>query len=387
MMSQTKVGLNLTKSILFLTGTRADYGKLKPLISIVESLEEFDLNIFVTGMHTLSRYGSTYMEIEEDGFSDYLYVLINQIYDESMDLILANTIIGLSRYVHENPVDMIIIHGDRLESLAGAIVGSFRNILVCHIEGGERSGTLDELLRHAITKLSHKHLVANAEAAKRVRQLGENPSSIHEIGSPETDAMLSESLPSIEEVKKRYEIKFKKYSILIFHPVTTESKQFYNVVQNLVNAVIKSNLNYVVIYPNNDEGSGVILNSYKNKFKDNPNFKLFPSMRFEYYLTLLKNSNFIIGNSSSGIREAPFYGVKTVNIGTRQSNRYSYQSIINTSYIEEEIINAINKVNNSGKSEKSRHFGFGNSAEQFAKLITDEQFWEVDIQKQFHDLD
>tara|TARA_B100000287_G_scaffold414833_1_gene447801 strand:+ start:1313 stop:2473 length:1161 start_codon:yes stop_codon:yes gene_type:complete len=386
-MSQTKVGLNLTKSILFLTGTRADYGKLKPLISIVESLEEFDLNIFVTGMHTLSRYGSTYMEIEEDGFSDYLYVLINQIYDESMDLILANTIIGLSRYVHENPVDMIIIHGDRLESLAGAIVGSFRNILVCHIEGGERSGTLDELLRHAITKLSHKHLVANAEAAKRVRQLGENPSSIHEIGSPETDAMLSESLPSIEEVKKRYEIKFKKYSILIFHPVTTESKQFYNVVQNLVNAVIKSNLNYVVIYPNNDEGSGVILNSYKNKFKDNPNFKLFPSMRFEYYLTLLKNSNFIIGNSSSGIREAPFYGVKTVNIGTRQSNRYSYQSIINTSYIEEEIINAINKVNNSGKSEKSRHFGFGNSAEQFAKLITDEQFWEVDIQKQFHDLD
>ena len=387
MMSQTKVGFNLTKSILFLTGTRADYGKLKPLISIVESLEEFDLNIFVTGMHTLSRYGSTYMEIEEDGFSDYLYVLINQIYDESMDLILANTIIGLSRYLHENPVDMIIIHGDRLESLAGAIVGSFRNILVCHIEGGERSGTLDELLRHAITKLSHKHLVANAEAAKRVRQLGENPSSIHEIGSPETDAMLSESLPSIEEVKKRYEIKFKKYSILIFHPVTTESKQFYNVVQNLVNAVIKSNLNYVVIYPNNDEGSGVILNSYKNKFKDNPNFKLFPSMRFEYYLTLLKNSNFIIGNSSSGIREAPFYGVKTVNIGTRQSNRYSYQSIINTSYIEEEIINAINKVNNSGKSEKSRHFGFGNSAEQFAKLITDEQFWEVDIQKQFHDLD
>lgn len=386
-MSQTKVGFNLTKSILFLTGTRADYGKLKPLISIVESLEEFDLNIFVTGMHTLSRYGSTYMEIEEDGFSDYLYVLINQIYDESMDLILANTIIGLSRYLHENPVDMIIIHGDRLESLAGAIVGSFRNILVCHIEGGERSGTLDELLRHAITKLSHKHLVANAEAAKRVRQLGENPSSIHEIGSPETDAMLSESLPSIEEVKKRYEIKFKKYSILIFHPVTTESKQFYNVVQNLVNAVIKSNLNYVVIYPNNDEGSGVILNSYKNKFKDNPNFKLFPSMRFEYYLTLLKNSNFIIGNSSSGIREAPFYGVKTVNIGTRQSNRYSYQSIINTSYIEEEIINAINKVNNSGKSEKSRHFGFGNSAEQFAKLITDEQFWEVDIQKQFHDLD
>ena len=107
MMSQTKVVFYLTKSILFLTGTRADYGKLKPLISIVESLDEFDLNIFVTGMHTLSRYGSTYMEIEEDGFSDYLYVLINQIYDESMDLILANTIIGLSRYLHENPVDIL----------------------------------------------------------------------------------------------------------------------------------------------------------------------------------------------------------------------------------------------------------------------------------------
>ena len=152
------------RKILFLTGTRADFGKLKPLMQIVEASSQFDLHVFVTGMHTLSRYGFTQEEVRKAGFKRII-TYNNQVLREPMDLILANTINGLSRYVHETRPDMIIVHGDRVETLAGVIIGAISNILVAHIEGGERSGTIDEVIRHAVSKLSHLHFVANDAAA------------------------------------------------------------------------------------------------------------------------------------------------------------------------------------------------------------------------------
>ena len=171
----------------------------------------------------LARYGSTVKEIQLAGFQ-HIYSYINQdgSVNSQMDLVLANTIQGLGHYIREFSPDLIVVHGDRIEALAGAITGVISNILVAHIEGGEVSGTMDELIRHAVTKLSHFHFVSNNQARKRLVQMGEAPDSIFVIGSPDIDIMLSENLPELSEVKRRYEINFPEYAIFIYHPVTTE---------------------------------------------------------------------------------------------------------------------------------------------------------------------
>jgi UDP-N-acetylglucosamine 2-epimerase (hydrolysing) len=253
------------RKVLFLTGTRADFGKLKSLLYQLECKHNFEVHIFVTGMHMLKKYGYTYDEIEKCGFKN-IYKYINQNHSDTMDSILAKTVQGFSDYVKEIDPSIIIVHGDRVEALAGAIVGSLNNILVAHIEGGEVSGTVDGLMRHAITKMSHLHFAANQVARKRLLQLGEAPESIYEIGSPDMDILVSQNLPTLEEVKKRYEISFEKYSILLFHPVTTELANLRQDIENLVDCVLEDSRNYVVIYPNNDEGTDTIFYEY-NRFK------------------------------------------------------------------------------------------------------------------------
>lgn len=376
----------MSKKILFLSGTRADFGKIKSLINIVDELENFEYKIFVTGMHLLKRYGSTYQEIEKSGFKN-VHKYINQHIDEPMEMILANTIHGLSRYVHENRPDMLIVHGDRVEALAGAIVGSMNNILVAHIEGGERSGTVDEIIRHSVTKLSHLHLVSNNEARNRIIQMGEKEDSIYTIGSPDIDAMKSKTLPSLETVKNYYEIKFKEYHIVMFHPVTTEVEKFSSYANNLVDALIESKENFIVIYPNNDHGTNDILKAYK-RLENNDNFLIYPSIRFEYFLTLIEYSKSLIGNSSAGIREAPTYGVPSINIGTRQNMRYKSESIIDTSYKKEEIIDAIKKASDmTVRYISSEYFGTGNSSELFKSLLLKKELWLENPQKTFIDME
>ena len=205
------------RSILFITGTRADYGKIKELMRRILQESIFDLKIFVTGMHMLARYGSTHLELEKDGFRD-LYKYINQIDSSNMDMVLSYTIQGISNYIHEYDVDMIVVHGDRVEALAGAIVGALNNIRVAHIEGGEISGTIDESIRHAVSKFSHLHFVAHDEARNRLIQLGEDFDSIYVIGSPDIDVMLSDTLPSPAGVRRKYGIEFTEYAILMYHP-------------------------------------------------------------------------------------------------------------------------------------------------------------------------
>ncbi|MFA5149997.1 MAG: UDP-N-acetylglucosamine 2-epimerase [Candidatus Omnitrophota bacterium] len=372
------------KKILFLTGTRADFGKVKSLIHATENEDNFKCSVFVTGMHMLSRYGLSVEEVRKEGFKE-IYTFINQVHGEPMELILANTISGLSRYMHEFSPDLIVVHGDRIETLAGAISGALTNTLVAHIEGGEISGTIDELIRHSVSKLSHLHFVANDLAAKRLRQLGENNNSIYVIGSPDIDIMLSEKLPSLEAVKKHYEINFDNYGVVIFHPVTTEQEKQYGRTKELVEALLETGQNYVVIYPNNDQGSEYIFEAYK-ALEGNPRFKIFPCMRFEYFLTLIKNSRYIIGNSSAGIREAPVYAVISVNIGNRQRNRFYHETIINADYDKKSILDSIAKIKYMNKSAPCHHFGDGNSVSYFIKAIRSDKLWKTAKQKEFCDL-
>ncbi len=371
------------KKILFLTGTRADFGKIKSLISILEKQKEFEVYVFVTGMHLQHEYGYTLIEIERSNFRN-IHTFVNHTHETTMDLTLAKTIEGFSGYCNSIKPDMIVVHGDRVETLAGAIVGSLNNILVAHIEGGEVSGTVDELIRHSVSKLSHIHFASNTEAEKRLIQMGEIKESIFTIGSPDIDIMFSDQLPNLTTVKKYYNIPFDDFSIVMFHPVTTEIKNMKQYAENFVESLLQDNHNYVVIYPNNDLGSQFVLDAYA-KLKENKRFKIFPSLRFEYFLTLLRNSQFIIGNSSAGVREAPYYGIPIINIGTRQQNRAVHADIINVDYSVKQIQEALSIIDSHKVQKMAGDFGQGNSADLFLNCLKKSDIWQLNHQKQFRD--
>lgn len=372
------------KKIVFLTGTRADFGKIKSLIQTLEEQQDFEAFVFVTGMHLQEIYGYTLIEIERCNFTN-VFTFENHTHETTMDLTLAKTIEGLSNYCKTINPDMIVVHGDRVETLAGAIVGSLNNILVAHIEGGEVSGTVDELIRHSVSKLSHIHFVSNKQAAKRLLQMGEVKESIFTIGSPDIDIMFSNNLPALETAKKYYVIPFDDYALVMFHPVTTEFHSMKQYAIDFVDCLLEDNHNYIVVFPNNDLGSQYIIDEFK-RLEGNTRFRIFPSLRFEYFLTLLKNSQFIIGNSSAGIREAPYYGIPIINIGTRQQNRAIHADIINTDYSKKDIKESLSKIDSHKVQISDNDFGEGNSNELFLQSLKKNDIWRLNHQKQFRDI-
>ena len=373
----------MKKKILFVTCTRADYGKLKSTIVNIQKNKKFITKVFVSGMHNLKLYGSTYGELISDKIKGIIKYN-NQTKSTKMDQILINTIKGFSPILMKYKPDLVIVHGDRIEPLACALSALLNNFLVAHIEGGEVTGTVDEMLRHSISKISHLHLVSNKIAKKRLIQMGENKKNIFEVGSPDVDLILSKNLPDLKKVKKRYGISFNNFNVGILHPVTTNLKNIEKETKVFFSALIKSKLNYIIVYPNNDLGSKIILKELV-KLKKNNKFRIFPSIRFEYYLALLKNSKFIIGNSSSGIIEAPYYGVTTINIGNRQKNRLRSKLIKNIPFEEKKIIYTINQVKNR-KIIQRKFFGDGNSAKKIESLLLSKKIWKISNQKSFIDL-
>lgn len=371
------------KKIVFVTGTRADYGKIKALISEVEKSSSFVAYVYVSGMHLIKNLGSTYREVLKDGYSN-VYVDFSQRNTGDMSYDLGSVICNFTNYVSHVDPDLIVVHGDRNDALAGAIVGALKNIRVAHIEGGELSGTIDESIRHAISKFAHIHLVSNESARKRLLQLGEAEERIFIMGSPDIDVMLSKDLPSLNLVKIRYDIPFENYGICMYHPVTTDYDNLHWKIKNLVDALIESEKNYVVIYPNNDFGSELILNEYR-RLEKNGHFKIYPSIRFEYFLTLLKNAEFMIGNSSAGVRETSVYGVAAIDLGSRQSHRYSLKDS-NVQHCNEDKGEILEAIKNVGNYKITRNdFGLGDSRGKFMEILRLDEIWNFDIQKHFVD--
>jgi UDP-N-acetylglucosamine 2-epimerase (hydrolysing) len=254
---------------------------------------------------------------------------------------------------------------------------------VAHIEGGEVSGTIDGVIRHSISKLSHVHFVSNSKAKSRLLQLGESLKSVHVIGSPDIDIMLDPNLPSLSTVREHYRIPFENYGILIFHPVTTELSELEFQINEIVSAVLESELNYVVIKPNNDSGSHIIQQNL-TKLQDHTRFVHIPSMRFEYFLGLLKEAKFIIGNSSAGVREAPYFGVPAINIGSRQRHRAINVMVVDT---EPDRIKILKAIIESEKLKRFviQQFGSGDSALRFKAVLDSTDFWPVNTDKIFVD--
>ena len=375
--------------LLFISGTRADYGKLKPLILETSNHNDYEVLLLATGMHMHKRYGYTYLELVKDNLCEIITCTTGH-NGSNVTESIATLIQSIIYTVLERNIDGIVVHGDRPESLAGALVGALNNILVIHIEGGELSGTIDDSIRHAITKLSHIHLCNSVSAKKRLIQLGENQNSIEVIGSPDLDILLSDDLPSWEKVSEYYNIKLKvkSYFIVSLHPVTTEYDCFRGKVKILFDTILEhQDKNFIIIYPNNDLGSEFILEEI-NKIKSMvlENIFIYQSFRFEYFLTILKNSKGLIGNSSAGMHEAPAIGLPVLNIGTRQNGRFNNDNLTNIELDKNQISKWINEFNISKKFSHSTHYGIGNSSDLFGNLLKTRFFDKVSIQKRFNDL-
>lgn len=369
------------KKLLFVTGTRADFGKLEPLAT--EAFRKgFSITFFITGMHMLNKYGLTKEEVRNH--KDFeLFEFLNQREGDEQDVILSKTILGFSDYLNEINPDMVIIHGDRLEAIACAIVCATNYFLSVHVEGGEVSGTVDEIFRHCNTKLCHLHMVSSEKAKQRVLQLGEPKQNIFVIGSPELDVHSKDSGVTIKEVKNRYGIKFEEYGICIFHPVTSELENIELHTKIFFNALRESGKNYVVILPNNDPGSEIIRLEIDKL--DKIKFKVLPSMRFRFFSELMKNCSIFVGNSSAGVREVPFLGISSIDVGSRQFNRSINKSIQSVDSLDQENLLYYLKKNWNKKFKKNFDYGYGNAAELFSEILLKEEIWNKSLQKNFKD--
>jgi UDP-N-acetylglucosamine 2-epimerase (hydrolysing) len=371
--------IKAVSDLLFVTGTRADYGKLEPL-AVAALKAGHRVTFFVTGMHMLEKYGLTKEEVHQQGCFNVVE-FINQRDGDPQDIILAKTVSGFSDFLQEHKPDLVVIHGDRVEALACSLVCATNYIPCAHVEGGEVSGTIDEQFRHCNTKLSTVHLVSSSEAKARVERLGELPESIHVIGSPELDIHGRPSGVTMDEVCKRYDINAADYGICVFHPVTSEAAEMGKQAEALFGALIESGHYYVVILPNNDPGSDSILSVIRSLPGDR--FRVLPSMRFAYFSELMRNAKAIIGNSSMGVREAPFLGVPSLDIGTRQSNRGSAPSLMRCSAYDREGIARFLAEFWGLRFDSSRGFGRGDAASSFVELLEQKAFWDRPMQKYF----
>ena len=372
----------MDKRLLFVTGTRADFGKLEPL-AIAARDKGFTVSFFVTGMHMLDRYGLTKNEVHRLPGVE-VFDFLNQRIGDPQDMVLAKTVIGFSDFLAEHRPDLVIVHGDRVEALACALVCATNYIRCAHIEGGEVSGTIDEIFRHCNTKLAACHFVSSEAARSRVMALGEADDAIHAIGSPELDVHDQPSGVTIAQVKSRYSIPFDEYGIAIFHPVTSETATIGAQAAALYGALAASQRNFVLINPNNDPGSEAIFAVLDGLPESR--FRRLPSMRFAYFSELLKNASAMIGNSSAGVREAPFLGIPSLDIGTRQTNRATAPSLFAAAAADRAGIDRF--LTDQWGRTYPRHtaFGTGRAADRFVAVLQDPAFWARPLQKEFRDI-
>jgi UDP-N-acetylglucosamine 2-epimerase (hydrolysing) len=380
--SQLRQYRSMTRSLLFVTGTRADFGKLEPL-AVAARDAGFAVTFFVTGMHMLDRYGLTRIEVARvPGIRTFEFM--NQRPGDPQDAVLAKTMLGFSDFVAETRPDLVVIHGDRVEALATALVSATNYIRSAHIEGGEVSGTIDEVFRHCNTKLCAAHFVSSEAARRRVMALGEPAETIHVIGSPELDFHSGPSGVSMAEVTSRYDIPFDDYGIATFHPVTSEASSMGEQARDLFSALAGSMRNFVVIAPNNDPGSESIFDALDTLPADR--FRVLPSMRFAHFSELMKNAAVMVGNSSAGVREAPFLGLPSLDIGTRQTNRAEAPSVASCNADDSAAIAAFLSDQWGRRHVSHTGYGEGRSAARFVEVLHDDSFWSRPLQKEFRDI-
>lgn len=349
------------KKICVVTGTRAEYGLLSVLIKKIKKNNNFQLQIISTGSHLSPEFGLTKKNITKDGFKiDYEVNLKLGKKDKEHNICTAisKAFVGFSKgYIKLKP-DIIVVLGDRYELLAASYTATIHKIPICHIHGGESTiGAIDEATRHSITKMAHLHFVANKIYKRRVIQLGEKPSNVHNVGGMGVDVINNIKLLKKKELEKYLKLKFNKKNILIvFHPTTLENNTAKKQFNNILYAIKKfNNTNFYFSQSNADPGANIISKLAKKFVKKNKDNSIyFKSLGQIKFLSLMKHTNVLIGNSSSGLLEAPSLKIPVVNIGNRQKNRLTSSNIINCEPTKNAILKGIKMSLNKNFLKKLR---------------------------------
>ena len=335
--------------ICIITSTRADFGLLKNLIFEIKRNKNFSLKVVASGNHFSKRYGYTYREIKESKIKidKKINCKFNSDSAQGISQIMSKSILASSKIFRNLKPDLLIVLGDRYEILASSIAAHLCRIPIAHIHGGEvTKGVIDEAFRHSITKMSHIHFVANSVYKKRIIQLGENPKSVHVVGGLGVDSINKTKLISRNKLEKKLKFKFNKNNFLIsFHPETLNKDKAKMQIKKLLHSVSKlKNTSLIFTMPGADLENSIIISQIKKFVFKNRNAYFFKSLGQIKYFSLLKQVDGIIGNSSSGILEMPYFKKGTINIGNRQSGRLLSKSVISTKINKKEIIVAINKI-------------------------------------------
>lgn len=382
--------------ICVVSGSRAEFGQLLPLLKKLESDTFFDLNFVVTGSHLLKENGNTISEIESCKIKISKCIPINHITDNSREGIamqISDVIFSFSHYFTENKPDLLIVIGDRYEMFGVAIAASTLLIPIAHICGGSTtSGAIDEVYRHSITKMCILHFTTCDAYRKRVIQLGENPNSVYNVGSLAIENCLNISLLSESELRKQIGMPMGiPYCVVTFHPVTLEAANCENELYELIQALDAfPNFSYIITLSNTDSGGNLINSIWKSEAQKKKNYYVVPSLGMKRYLSALKYAEMMIGNSSSGTTEGPAMHIPTIDIGDRQKGRYFAESVIHCEPQKDQIITAIKRANQTTFKEMTKKvknpFGDGTTSSKIIKILKQVTSVPITIKKDFFDI-
>lgn len=336
------------KKIAYITGSRAEYGIVKRLLQKLQNDDEIDFSLIVTAMHLSEKYGHTADIIENDGIRITHKIPLDLNTENNQRIIssMAECLDKFGRHFGENQYDDIIVLGDRYEIFSVATAAAMHNIPIIHLHGGEQTlGNYDEFIRHSITKMAKLHLTSTEVYRQRVIQLGEEPNIVYNIGSLGAENGLCLTLPDKSSLSEKFGNFDKPYFVVAFHPETLNSFPVLHQVNALLSAIdyYKDKFDFIFIGSNADTGSDVIFNRF-NEYTSKNQFRFFTSVSPEEYLAFIKYSKGIIGNSSSGLLEAPSFNVGTLNIGNRQQGRVRGESVIDVETQTENIVWGIEKI-------------------------------------------
>lgn len=376
------------KKIMILTGSRGEWGYIRPIMKLAEQRGDVKIVLVVTNMHLLPTYGDSYKEIENDGFKiDYK---INMSLDGYNHVTHAKSLgiclMGLPDIIDVEKPDWMLLAGDRGEQLMGAIAAGYTYTPVAHIQAGEMSGNIDGMTRHAIGKLVHMHFAANEDAAKRLIKLGEEPFRVFNVGAPQIDEMIQAKYTDLSELEDKLDVVLSEgYLLAVMHPVTEEASKAGEQAEIFVRALNHFDMPKIVILPNNDAGSMRVKEAILNEKKGE--YHLYLNLKREDYLGLLKNCRCIVGNSSSGLLEAPTFKIPAVNIGRRQNMRFRGINVIDVEFNEDRICDAVRKAISKEFVEYlsencTNPYGDGHSSERILDLLMNTKVDEKWITKQ-----
>lgn len=336
------------RKICITTGTRAEYGPLYPAIKAIERHPKLKLSVIATGMHLMPEFGYTVKEVSADGFRIDARVPMHSREDTSaaMARSLGKGIIGMTRALERVKPDVLVVIADRGEALASAVAGAHMNIPVAHIHGGDvtTGGCIDEPIRHAITKFAHIHFPATKKSAKRIIKMGEEPWRVHVVGPLGIYAMAERNFIPKSELCKKLKLDSNEPILLaVQHPVTTQVEKAAEQMEETMEALVELEEQAVIIYPNADAGGRKMIKVIE-RYKGYPFFRIFKNLPYLTFVSLMKISSAMVGNSSSAIIEAPFFGVPAVNLGIRQEGRERGGNVIDAPHKKDAIVKAVRRA-------------------------------------------